>query len=133
TADLNLNLRIVVCPIVREPDGLALSSRNAYLGAEERRAATVLYWSLAAARNAISSGTRDSLTLQNVVRGVLAEEKLARMDYAEIVTPEMFESVARIGRAPAYVLLAAFIGKTRLIDNLLIEPAENSGDVASSL
>ncbi len=133
TADLNLNLEVVVCPIVRETDGLALSSRNSYLNPEERRAATVLYRSLAALRDAISSGTRDSLTLQNVARGVLAEEKLARVDYAEIVSTDSFEPIARVGGVPAYVLLAVFIGTTRLIDNLLIEPASDCEQLRCTL
>jgi pantoate--beta-alanine ligase len=133
TADLNLNLEIVVCPIVREHDGLALSSRNSYLNADERRAATVLHGALQAAQNAIAAGAHDALTLQNVARGVLAEEKLARVDYAEIVSAETFAPVARIGGASAYLVLAVFIGKTRLIDNLLIEPASDSEQLRCSL
>lgn len=132
-ADLNLNLELTVCPIVREPDGLALSSRNAYLNVDERRAATVLFRALAAARDAIASGTRDAVTLQSLVRGVLAEEKLSRVDYAEVVNADSFESIARVGGVPAYVLLAVFIGKTRLIDNLLIEPAPDSEQLLCSL
>ena len=119
--DLNLDTEIVVCPIVREPDGLALSSRNAYLSADERKAATVLHRALAAACAEIHSGTRDPLQLQSVIRNVLSAESLAALDYAEVVDAESFEPVTRISR-PCYVLLAAFLGKTRLIDNLYIEP-----------
>jgi len=131
--DLNSEVELVLCPIVREPDGLALSSRNAYLNLEERRTAAVLHCSLEAARREIAAGARDALTLQNTVRKVLAEEKLARVDYVEVVDAGSFEPVARIGSLPAYVLLAAFIGKTRLIDNLLIESSPDSGDLRCSL
>jgi pantoate--beta-alanine ligase len=130
--DLNSDVELVLCPIVREPDGLALSSRNAYLSPEERRAATVLHRSLEAARREIAGGTRDALSLQNTVRNVLAEEKLARVDYVELASADSFEPVARVA-APAYVLLAVFIGKARLIDNLLIEPSLDSGDFRCSL
>jgi len=132
-ADLNLNVEIVVCPIVREPDGLALSSRNTYLNPEERRAATILYRALDEARREMNAGIRDALKLQTTIRRVLSIEPLARVDYLEIVDAESFESVARIGARPIYVLLAAFIGKTRLIDNLLIEPATEQEIPVSSL
>jgi len=130
--DLNSDVELVLCPIVREPDGLALSSRNTYLSPEERRAATVLHRSLEAARREIAGGTRDALSLQNTVRNVLAEEKLTRADYVELASADSFEPVARVA-APAYVLLAVFIGKARLIDNLLIEPSLDSGDFRCSL
>jgi pantoate--beta-alanine ligase len=83
--DLNLDSEIVVCPIVREPDGLAMSSRNAYLNTKERKAATVLSRALDAARNEAAAGVRDALQLQTVLHHVLSAEKLARVDYAEIV------------------------------------------------
>lgn len=121
--DLNLNVELVVCPIVRQPDGLALSSRNAYLSPKERQAATVLSRSLAEVRREVNSGMRDTLQLQESIRKTLAGESMARMDYVAIVDAETFEPLVRIGAPPVYVLLAAYIGKTRLIDNLLIEPA----------
>ena len=120
--DLNLDTDIVVCPIVREADGLALSSRNAYLSIEERKAATVLYKALLAAKEKLSSGTRDSQELQSIIHKILAGEPLARVGYVEIVDADRFEPVVRTaGRS--YILLAVRVGKTRLIDNLLIEPA----------
>jgi pantoate--beta-alanine ligase len=125
--DLNLDTEIVLCPIVREPDGLALSSRNAYLNAEERKAATVLHRALEAARSELASGVRDGLQLQAVLRRVLGAEKLARADYAEIVDVETFERVVRVSK-PCYVVLAVFIGKTRLIDNLYIEPKTSGSE-----
>ena len=130
--DLNLDTEIVVCPIVREPDGLALSSRNVYLTAQERRAATVLHRALESARRELNAGTRDALQLQSAVRKVLEAEPLAAVDYAEIVDAETFEPVVRIAR-PCYLLLAVFLGKTRLIDNLYIEPAGDSGELTCHL
>jgi pantoate--beta-alanine ligase len=126
--DLNLDTEIVVCPIVREPDGLALSSRNAYLNAEERRAATVLHRALEAARAELTAGARDALQLQSTIRRVLEAEPLAAVDYVQIVDADAFEPVTRIAR-PCYALLAVFVGKTRLIDNLYIEPAADSGEL----
>jgi len=117
--DMNLDSEIVVCPIVREPDGLAMSSRNAYLEAKERTAATVLHRALWSARRELAAGERDGLRLQSVMRQVLETEPLARVDYAEVVDAETFEPVARVGRA-SYALLAVYFGKTRLIDNLWI-------------
>jgi pantoate--beta-alanine ligase len=125
--DLNLDTEIVVCPIVREPDGLALSSRNTYLNPEERQAATVLHRALEAARGDLAAGVRDALQLQTVLHGVLGAEKLARVDYAEIVDAETFEPVTRIGK-PCHIVLAVFIGKTRLIDNLHVEPKASGSD-----
>ena len=119
--DLNLDTEIVVCPPVREPDGLALSSRNVYLTADERKAATVLYRALEAAKSELAAGVRDALQLQAVIQRTLGAERHARVDYAEIVDAESFEPIVRVSK-PCYVLLAVFIGKTRLIDNLYLEP-----------
>jgi pantoate--beta-alanine ligase len=126
SGDLNLDAEIVVCPIVREPDGLALSSRNVYLDADERTAAAVLHHALQAARQDLDRGVTDALQLQETIRRVLQAEPLAALDYAEIVDADTFEPVVRVGRA-CYVLLAVFVGKTRLIDNLYLEPGGTSG------
>ena len=125
--DLNLDSEIVVCPIVREPDGLAMSSRNAYLNAEERKAATVLHRALDAVKNELAAGVRDALQLQTTLRRKLDCERLATLDYAEIVDSESFEPVVRVSK-PSYIVLAVFIGKTRLIDNLYIEPKAPGSD-----
>jgi pantoate--beta-alanine ligase len=125
--DLNLDSEIVVCPIVREPDGLALSSRNVYLSPEERRAATVLYRALETAKKELATGVRDALHLQTSLRRKLDSERLAAIDYAEVVDAGTFEPVVRVSRA-CYVLLAVFIGKTRLIDNLYIAPKSPDSD-----
>jgi len=125
--DLNLDSEIVVCPIVREPDGLAMSSRNAYLNAEERKAATVLHRALDAAKSELAAGVRDALQLQARLRRKLDSERLATVDYMEIIDAETFEPVVRVSKS-SYIVLAVFIGKTRLIDNLYIEPKEPGSD-----
>jgi pantoate--beta-alanine ligase len=122
--DLNLDTEIVLCPIVREPDGLAMSSRNVYLTVEERGAAVVLFKALKAAEDALQSGVLDTLRLQQAMRKVLDAEPRARVDYAEIVDAQTFEPVVQLGRR-SYAVLAVQVGKTRLIDNLLMESDGN--------
>jgi len=119
--DLNFPLEVVVCPIVREPDGLALSSRNDYLSPAERRAATVLYRSLKGVEERHRGGERAAEALRQVLRDCLASEPLARVDYADIVDPDDLIPLDTIDR-PALVAVAAWIGKTRLIDNVLLIP-----------
>lgn len=125
--DLNLDSEIVVCGIVRESDGLALSSRNVYLNPDERKAARVLYRALDAVKDELARGVRDVLQLKEVLRRTLDKERLAAVDYAEIVDAVSFEPVLRVSKA-CYVLLAVFIGKTRLIDNLYVEPKSSDSD-----
>lgn len=120
-ADLNLDTEIVVCPIVREPDGLALSSRNVYLKESDRRAATALYRSLDAVRHEIAAGERDAARLLAALRRVVDSEKGVSLDYAEIVDAETLEPVVSL-RKTCLILVAALVGGTRLIDNALIEP-----------
>lgn len=119
--DLDLPVEIVPVEIVREPDGLALSSRNRYLNAEERRAALILSKSLAAAKSAFDSGERSAQAIGSIVRSVLDSEPLAQTDYAVVVDAETLVAVERIDR-PAVVLLAVRIGGTRLIDNAVLIP-----------
>jgi len=133
TRDLDIDVEPVVCDIVREADGLACSSRNAYLNPEERRAATVLYRGLEAARRQIARGERVALEISEEVRRVLGQEKLARADYVEVVDADTFEPAARLGGRAAYVLLAVFIGGTRLIDNLLVAPEPGSDRLVVTL
>jgi pantoate--beta-alanine ligase len=123
--DLNLDAEIVVCPIVREADGLAMSSRNAYLSASERGAALVLSRALERAKREIEGGERDVMRLAAAVRGVIAGERGVELDYAEIVDADTLEPAMTLRKA-AYILLAARVGTTRLIDNALIEPAGES-------
>jgi pantoate--beta-alanine ligase len=118
--DLNLNSEIVICPIVREADGLAMSSRNAYLTPQDRQAATVLHRALQAAQKALHAGTRDAQSLQSAMRRVLDQEPHGKVDYAEIVDAQTFQPVALVSHS-AYALLAVKFGSTRLLDNLFIE------------
>ena len=123
--DLALDSEIVVCPIVREPDGVALSSRNQYLSPAERKAATVLYRALSRARHAIEEGERDAMRIVTAMRGELAEEPLASPDYVEIVDADSFEPVMRLTRS-CVVLLAVRFGATRLIDNMQVDVANGN-------
>ncbi len=125
TADLNLDTRVVICPTVREADGLAMSSRNAYLRPGERRAATALFRALRAAKKESAGGERDAMRLAGVMRGVLSAETLASADYAEIVDADTFEPVTRLRRT-CLAVLAVFVGKTRLIDNMVIEEQDGA-------
>jgi len=118
--DLDFDLEIVVCPTVREPDGLARSSRNVYLSPEERRAATVLFRALSAAQAAWQAGERDGERLRQHMRAVLASEPLARPDYVSIADPDTLVELDQVGER-ALASLAVRIGATRLIDNLILE------------
>jgi len=124
-ADLNLDTQVVACPIIREPDGLALSSRNRFLKDGDRRAATALYRSLDALRREISSGERDVTHLLAAMHRVLGAESGVALDYVEIVDLETLEAVMSLRRT-CLALVAAKVGGTRLIDNALIEPDGDS-------
>jgi pantoate--beta-alanine ligase len=119
--DLNMDVEIVPMPTVREPDGLAMSSRNAYLSPEERRAAVVLYKALAACEKLHGDGVTDATTLRQAVENVIAEEPLARLDYISVADPETLEELETIGdRSAALASLAVYFGRTRLIDNVTL-------------
>jgi len=122
-ADLHLPVEIVTAPTVRDEDGLALSSRNAFLSAAERRAAPVLYRALSTARRAIEEGERRGGEVRRILRAVLASEPLARVEYAEVVDARSFRPVATLA-GPVVLPLAVRIGGTRLIDNLGLTAAE---------
>ena len=117
--DLNLAVEIVTCPIVREADGLAMSSRNAYLNAEQRKQALVLHRSLERVEELVEAGERDAARLAAAGREEFARESGVRLDYFEIVSPETLDPVAEVS-AGALVAVAAYVGTTRLIDNLVI-------------
>jgi pantoate--beta-alanine ligase len=123
--DLDLDSEIVVCPIVREVDGLAMSSRNRYLSTTDRRAATVLSRSLERARREIAGGETDIVRLIAAVRSVVDTEPGVKLDYAEIADADTLEPAMTL-RKPCYIVLAAHVGNTRLIDNALIEPVGDS-------
>ena len=122
--DLNLDTEIVVCPIEREPDGLAMSSRNVYLNASDRQFATVLHRTLQAAQLLLQKGTTEVSSLQVAMHRILRDESVAKLDYAEIVDAQTFEPLTHINRK-AYVLIAAKFGETRLLDNMLVDFSDN--------
>jgi pantoate--beta-alanine ligase len=117
--DLNFNLEIVVCPIVREADGLAMSSRNTRLSPEERQAATVLHRALSAAGDAWEQGRRDAGDLRALMETTIAAEPLARVDYVSAADPDTLDEID--GRVERGLLsMAVFVGETRLIDNMVV-------------
>jgi pantoate--beta-alanine ligase len=117
--DLNFPLQLIVCPIVREADGLALSSRNRYLSAKEREQALVLYRALKAVEDAVASGERSSARLIETARSVFAQEREVRVDYIAVVATDTLEDLPSVSNG-ALVAVAAFVGTTRLIDNILL-------------
>jgi len=117
--DLNLDVEIVPVDTVREPDGLALSSRNAYLDPTERKAATVLHEALSLAQEMWTRGTRNAQAFRSRLREVIESQELARIDYVSVADPETLQELGRI-QGPALVSLAVRIGKTRLIDNVTL-------------
>ncbi|MCI9530795.1 MAG: pantoate--beta-alanine ligase [Lachnospiraceae bacterium] len=118
--DLDFGITIVGCPIVREADGLAMSSRNAYLNEEERKAAIILHESLALGEKMLEDGERDGAKIREAILGSLDREPLAKVDYVEVVDAETLEPVEDIHR-PILAALAVYIGKTRLIDNFTFD------------
>lgn len=117
--DLNFNIEIVPCPIIREADGLAKSSRNTYLSQTERQAALILSKSLAKGKAAIEAGERNAQKVIDIIKKNLATEPMARVDYVEVVD---FENIQRIEtiKGETLVAIAVYIGKTRLIDNFIV-------------
>jgi pantoate--beta-alanine ligase len=118
--DLSYPIEIVVCPIVREPDGLAMSSRNIYLDSEQRTAASVLYRSLTAAKHAYENGESDAERLRQVMRDVLGSEPLAQVQYVSCADYDALEELESV-TGKTLLSMAVFIGKTRLIDNMVLE------------
>jgi pantoate--beta-alanine ligase len=119
-ADLDLPVEIAVCPIVREPDGLAMSSRNRYLSAEERRQALILSRALEAVKAAASVGERSVKVLIEIARASFGDEPAVRIDYIAAVDWATLEPVETAGPGTLFAV-AGFVGKTRLIDNLVFE------------
>ena len=116
--DLNFDIDIVPCPIVREADGLAMSSRNSYLSESERKAAPVLSRSLQSAKKLLKNGERDARNIREAIIAQIQTEPLAHIDYVEIVDAEMLKPVSCIA-SPILVAVAVYFGKTRLIDNFI--------------
>jgi pantoate--beta-alanine ligase len=119
--DLNLPVEIVVCPIVREPGGLAMSSRNVYLSPQDRKSATVLNRSLTEIKQRFDQGERNAAALIKAAKKILAQEPTVRLDYFEIVDPSTLDPAPKL-TGPALVAVAALVGTTRLIDNILLQP-----------
>jgi len=120
TMDLSLPVRIVPVPTLRESDGLAMSSRNVYLGAEERRAALVLYRALMLARDLTAAGMRQAAEIKRRMFSLIKAEPMARLDYLAIVDSETLVPVEELQK-PVLIALAVYIGKTRLIDNITVQ------------
>ena len=120
TEDLNMNVKIVAVPIVREPDGLAMSSRNKYLAPAQRQAALVLSRSLERAASLLAAGERDSALILAAVRELIDQQPLAEIDYVSLVDPLSLAAIERVEQQ-ALLALAVKFGKTRLIDNMLWE------------
>ncbi len=125
--DLNMQVEIIGCPIVREPDGLALSSRNAYLNEHEREQATVLYRCLLAIRDAVDGGLRDSNALVRAARDLIEQSGPCEIDYVELVDPQSMQPLAHLEEGSVLAAVAVRFGECRLIDNLLIDVAGDRG------
>lgn len=119
--DLNFDIQIVGCPIIREADGLAMSSRNTYLSSDERQAAPVLHRALEAGRQLAESGEKSAERIRSTIRNVLAEEPLAAPEYVEVVDTQTVQPVETLEK-PVLCAIAVRIGKTRLIDNFFYPP-----------
>jgi pantoate--beta-alanine ligase len=127
-ADLNFPLGIVVCPTLRELDGLAMSSRNVYLNDHERAAAACLFRALRAAGDQYEQGRRDPAVLQETLLDILSSEALVEIEYAEVVDPRTFQPLQALYDNPLLLVLAVRIGRTRLIDNALLPWSLNARD-----
>ena len=116
--DLNFNLEIVGCPIIREEDGLAKSSRNTYLSPEERKAAVILHKGLSEGEALVRSGETNAARVKQAIRDVIESEPLAKIDYVELVDFDNMEEIDTL-KKPFLAAVAVYIGKTRLIDNFI--------------
>ncbi len=121
--DLNFGIEVVGCPIVREEDGLAKSSRNTYLSAEERAAALCLSRAVFAGQKLVEEGERDAAAVLAAMRAIIEAEPLAQIDYVKMVDFDTIEQIERIEDAPVLCAMAVYVGKTRLIDNFIFDPA----------
>lgn len=119
-ADLNFPLDVVACPTIREADGLAMSSRNAYLNQAERQATPILYHALSSAKNAFTNGERDAENLRQIVIQLINQEPLARLQYVSCADPHNLQELEGKISGSALISLAVYFGKTRLIDNVLL-------------
>jgi pantoate--beta-alanine ligase len=118
--DLNMDIEIVGCPIIREEDGLAKSSRNTYLSAEERKAALILSKSIKLGQEMVEKGETDTAKIVNAMKELIQSEPLARIDYVKAVDGRTMQQITKVQK-PMLVAIAVYIGKTRLIDNFIVE------------
>jgi pantoate--beta-alanine ligase len=118
--DMNLDIDMRIMPIVRDKDGLAMSSRNAYLNSRERQAALCLNRSLKQAEKAVADGQKQADRIKTMIQHIIAKEPLARLEYAAVVDFETLDPVETIQPNQTLIALAVFIGKTRLIDNIIV-------------
>ena len=128
--DLAFDTEIVILPIVREDSGLAISSRNLYLTPDEQKSATILHKALVQAKTAYKEGERHAGRLADLIRTTVDSEPRARLDYVTIADAETLEKVERIDERPTLIALAAYVGKTRLIDNTILNKVKKK-DVAA--
>jgi pantoate--beta-alanine ligase len=129
--DLAFDTEIVVLPIVREDSGLAISSRNLYLTADEQNSATVIHRALAQAKKAYKEGERSAGRIAEIIRTTVESEPRARLDYVTVSDAETLERVDKIDERPTLIAIAAYIGKTRLIDNMILNKVKKKDGVAS--
>jgi len=118
--DLNFDIEIIGCPIIREDDGLAKSSRNTYLNEEERKAALCLSRSLEIGKAMINNGEKDVKTILDAIKAEIEKEPLAKIDYVEMVDFDQLEEISEV-KTPLLCAMAVYVGKTRLIDNFILE------------
>ena len=128
--DLAFDTEIVILPIVREDSGLAISSRNLYLTPDEQKSATILHKALVQAKQAFKDGERNASRLTDLIRQTVESEPRARLDYVTVADAESLEKLERVDDRPTLVALAAYVGKTRLIDNMILNKVKKK-DVAA--
>jgi pantoate--beta-alanine ligase len=128
--DLAFDTEIVVLPIVREDSGLAISSRNLYLTAEEQNSATVIHKALIKAKNAFKEGERNANRIVDLVRSTIETEPRARLDYVTVADAETLEKLDKVDERPTLIAVAAFVGKTRLIDNTILNKVKKKDGAA---
>jgi pantoate--beta-alanine ligase len=128
--DLAFDTEIVILPIVREDSGLAISSRNLYLTADEQKSATILHEALKQAKQAFKDGERNASRITDLIRQTVESEPRARLDYVTIADAETLEKLDRVDERPTLIALAAYVGKTRLIDNMILNKVKKK-DVAA--
>ena len=128
--DLAFDTEIVVLPIVREDSGLAISSRNLYLTPDEQKSAAVIHKALAQAKNAFKEGERNVNRIMEIIRSTIESEPRARLDYVTVADAETLEKLDRVDDRPTLIALAAYVGKTRLIDNTILNKVKKKDGAA---